>query len=148
MRILVYGAGVLGSVYAAHLHEGGHNVAVLARGKRLEDIREHGIVLEELHSGSRQEFGVPVVERLEPTDSYDLVLVIVRKSQVASLLPALAVNTHTPNVAFLMNNAAGPKQLVKALGRKRVLMGFPGAGGVFQGNVVHYAVRGRGSHRL
>lgn len=36
----------MGSAYAAHLHEGGHDVAVLACGKRLADIREHGVVLE------------------------------------------------------------------------------------------------------
>jgi 2-dehydropantoate 2-reductase len=148
MRILVYGAGVLGSVYAAHLLEGGHNVAVLARGKRLADIREHGIVLEELGGDSRMEARVSVVESLEPADAYELVLVIVRKTQVASVLPALAANSNTPNVVFLMNNAAGPDELVRSLGRDRVLMGFPGGGGVLQDHVVRYAVRGKGSHRL
>jgi 2-dehydropantoate 2-reductase len=148
MRILIYGAGVLGSVYAAHLHEGGHDVTVLARGKRLADIREHGIVLEELSAERRKETEVHVVERLEPTDAYDLVLVIMRKNQVASVLPVLCANQHTPNVAFLMNNAAGPGELVKALRRERVLMGFPGAGGVFKGHVVRYATKGKGARRL
>ncbi len=148
MRILVYGAGVLGSVYAAHLHEGGHNVAVLARGQRLADIREHGIVLEELGGDSRLEATVPVVESLEHGDAYDLVLVIVRKTQVASVLPTLAANSNTPNVAFLMNTAAGPDELVRSVGPNRVLMGFPGGGGVLKGHVVRYAVRGKGSHRL
>ncbi len=33
MDILVYGAGVVGSVYAARLKAAGHNVSLLARGQ-------------------------------------------------------------------------------------------------------------------
>ncbi len=47
MKILFYGAGVLGSLYAARLQEAGQEVSILARGQRLADIREHGIVLED-----------------------------------------------------------------------------------------------------
>jgi len=32
MNILVYGAGVIGSLYAGRLHRGGHRVTLLARG--------------------------------------------------------------------------------------------------------------------
>ena len=45
MKILVYGAGNLGSLYAAKLKDAGHDVTILARGKRLHCIREHGILL-------------------------------------------------------------------------------------------------------
>lgn len=148
MKILIYGAGVLGSIYAAHLSKGGHDVTLLARGKRLGDIREHGIVLEELGGEGRKKFTVPVIERLESTDAHDLVLVLVRKSQVADVLPALAANEHTPNVVFMINNAAGPDEYVRALGHERVLMGFGGAAGVREGHVVRYVAPGRRSRRL
>ena len=39
MRILVYNAGVQGSLYGARLHEAGHDVELLARGPRLADVR-------------------------------------------------------------------------------------------------------------
>ena len=42
MRALVYGAGPLGSYYAAKLHEAGEDVTLLARGQRLADLGEHG----------------------------------------------------------------------------------------------------------
>ena len=48
MKILVYGAGVLGSLYAYRLQASGHDVLLLARGQRLEDLRLHGLVLEDL----------------------------------------------------------------------------------------------------
>ena len=43
MNILVYGAGNIGSLYASLLKESGQEVSLLARGKRLAEIREHGL---------------------------------------------------------------------------------------------------------
>jgi ketopantoate reductase len=38
MKLLIYGTGVLGSLYAARLHAAGHTVTLLARGQRLVDL--------------------------------------------------------------------------------------------------------------
>ncbi|MFP4343258.1 MAG: ketopantoate reductase family protein [Anaerolineales bacterium] len=138
MKILVYGAGVLGSLYGARLYEAGHDVTLLARGQRLIDVREHGVVLEDVQTHVRTTTRIPVVDALAPETAYDLVLVVVRKSQLETVLPTLAANRATPNVLFLLNNAAGPDQLVEALGFDRVLLGFPGAGGERVGHVVRY----------
>ena len=136
MKILVYGAGPLGSLFAARLHQAGHTVSILARGQRLADLREYGIVLEDAQTDVQTVTRVNVVEQLAPDDEYDLVLVIMRKNKVSGILPALAANQHTPNVLFLMNNAAGPQELVEALGKERVLMGFPMSAGYRQGHVI------------
>jgi 2-dehydropantoate 2-reductase len=143
MKILVYGAGPLGSLFAARLHEAGHEVALLARGQRLADLREHGVVLVDTQTSQETVARPKIVERLDPQDAYDLVLVIMRKNRVLEILPILAANTHTPNVLFLMNNAAGPGELVNALGQERVLMGFPMAAGYRREHVVHYLVGAR-----
>ncbi len=45
MRILIYGAGVIGSIFAGKLAASGEDVTVLARGKRPEELRQNGIVL-------------------------------------------------------------------------------------------------------
>jgi len=140
MTILVYGAGVLGSVYAARLHDAGHAVSILARGQRLADLRAHGIVLDDARTGARTTTRIPVVERLAPDDAYDLVLVLVRWSQVAAVLPALAANRRTPTVLFMVSNPVGPTAWVAALGRERVVLGFAGAGGSRDGQVVRYHV--------
>lgn len=144
MRILVYGAGVQGSVFAACLHRAGHDVRILARGKRLVDIRLDGIILEKLGVPGRQVTRVPAVERLEPTDTYDLVLVTMQKGQVGAVLPVLAANERIPTVAFFMNNAAGPDEFVRALGAERVVMGFGLMGGIRDGCVVRWASGERG----
>ena len=140
MKILVYGTGVLGSLYAARLSAAGNDVTVLDRLHRLADIREHGIVLEEAISGRRSVEVVGVAEELEPEELYDLVLVPVRKTHLSSVLPALAKNRHTPNVLFMVNSASDPGEIANALGRERVLLGFPGAGGTLEGMVVRYKI--------
>lgn len=138
MNILVYGAGVLGSLYAARLQEAGHNVSILARGQRLGDIREHGIVLVDVMTGRTTTTHLTVVEQLEPADAYDLVVVVMGKHQVAAIFPILAANHQTPNILFLHNNAAGPASMIEALGQDRILLGFSGAGGKREGHRIDY----------
>jgi 2-dehydropantoate 2-reductase len=138
MNILVYGAGVLGSLYAARLQEAGQHVSLLARGQRLEEIREHGIVLENVLSGQTTTTRVKVIEQLGPAERYDLAVVVMGKHQVAAILPRLAANKQIPSVLFLHNNAGGPQAMIETLGRERVLLGFAGAGGKREGHVIDY----------
>jgi len=140
MKILFYGAGVMGSLYAARLKESGQVISVLARGQRLADIREHGIVLEDVSTGNRTTTRVNVVKRLDSEDAYDLVIVMMPRNHVLEILPILANNRNTSNILFMFNNAAGPDEMIKALGRERVLIGFPGAGGTRKGHIVRYMV--------
>ncbi len=135
-RILVYGAGPLGSLLAARLHEAGHDVAILARGERLAQIKGRGIVLEDEETGQQETAHVPAVEALRPEDRYDLILVVLRHNHLAPILPVLASNRHSPTVLFMMNNAEGAGPLVEALGPERVLLGFPLPGGHRDGDVV------------
>lgn len=43
MRVLIYGAGVIGSLYAALFSEAGVDTSVYARGARLETLRRSGL---------------------------------------------------------------------------------------------------------
>ena len=144
MKVLVFGARVVGSYYAARFHQAGHRVTVVARGLRLAQVRQHGIVLEEMETGKRSSYPVMAEELLVPGADYDLVLVAVRASQLSSALPALATNWRSPNVLFLGNNLAGPDAQVHALGAHRVLLGFPAVGGQRLGHVVRYVATSRG----
>jgi 2-dehydropantoate 2-reductase len=140
MKILVYGAGIIGTLYASRLQEAGHQVTVLARASRLVDIRRHGLVLEDVVSGARSITQVNVTERLSPEDRFDMALISVRWDQLQGVLPELAANHGTPTVLFMLNNPSGSTGLVDALGVGRVLLGFPGAGGTLQDHVVRYII--------
>jgi 2-dehydropantoate 2-reductase len=140
MNILVYGAGVIGTLYAAQLQEGGHRVTVMARGARLADIRRHGLELEEVTTGARSITQVATTERLGADDGYEIALIAVRRDQLASAMPELTANQHVPTVLFMLNNPLGSAELTKALGSDRVLLGFPGAGGTLDGHIVRYVM--------
>lgn len=128
MRILVFGAGPLGSLLAARLHQGGQDVSLLARGQRLLELKEHGICLKSWTTQEEETISVKLIEELDPDDIYDLILVVMRKNSAIKALPVLKENS-SRQIAFLMNNAAGPKLLMDTLGQDRVLIGFPGAAG-------------------
>jgi 2-dehydropantoate 2-reductase len=145
-RMLVIGAGVNGSVCAAGLHNAGMDVTVLARGKRYEELQNEGIVIEDPFKNKRSVTKVPVTNRLDPNDLYDYVLVVVRKNQVADLLPVLAQN-RSPNIVFMTNNLSGPEELARAVGKDRVMMGFVFAGGKRDGSVIR-AISGIGRSKI
>jgi 2-dehydropantoate 2-reductase len=138
MKVLILGAGVIGSFNAARLTAAGQDITLLARGRRLADLREHGVVLDDFRTGKRTTTRVPLVEGLEPDNTYDLAIVAVRRNQIPLILPTLAKNHRIPAVLFVGNNAGGPQAMIEALGRKRVLMALPNVGGTHQGYVVCY----------
>jgi 2-dehydropantoate 2-reductase len=140
VKIIVYGAGVIGTLYAARLQEGGHRVSVVARGQRLADIRRYGLVLEDIVGHGRSTTRVDTIERVDPNDQYDIALISVRRDQVASVVPEFTTNHRIPILIFMLNNPTGTTDLAQALGRDRVLLGFPGAGGTRDGHVVRYAM--------
>jgi len=143
MKILVYGAGVLGSLFAARLKESGHDVTVLARGRRFGEIEAQGIVLEHALKGTRSVTPLAVTRELKPDDSYDLVLVVMRRNQVADVLPDLAAGRRSALVVFMVNNPLGYDEWLQAVGRERLLVGFAGAGGTRVDGVVYYHVVSR-----
>ncbi|MGD0809017.1 MAG: 2-dehydropantoate 2-reductase N-terminal domain-containing protein [Acidimicrobiales bacterium] len=139
MRTLVVGAGVIGSVYAAKLLEAGHEVVLLARGRRLSDLQARGLVLEDAGSGRRTEVAVPSLNELVAGDRYDLVVVPVRSEQLASTIPVLLAMSDDSDVLFFGNTVGRQAELVAAIGG-RAMFGFPAVGGVRDGPVVRYVM--------
>lgn len=137
MNILVCGAGVIGSVYAARLQEAGYNVSLLARGQRAICLRTRGVLLEDASTGQRTTTQVRVVDHLAPTDVYDVALVTVRMDQLASILPSLAANHQIRTIVFMLNNPSGLQRLA-TIEPQRVVLGFPSVGGTREGEVVRY----------
>jgi 2-dehydropantoate 2-reductase len=82
-------------------------VTLLARGGRLADLREHGVVLESALGGRRTVTWVPLAGRLDPADEYGLAIVVARRSQIPPMLAMLAANRRIPSVLLLGNNACG-----------------------------------------
>lgn len=133
-RILIFGAGVIGGAYAVKFAQAGYNVTMLARGKRLHDLKEHNLRFHE--KGAIRTVNVSVIERLEPTDLYDYIFVPVRYEQAESALMALKDN-QSKNIVTMINNPIGYASWERIVGAGRIIPGFPSAGGEIKNGVLY-----------
>lgn len=146
MKFLIYGAGVIGSIFAGKLSAAGYDVTMLARGKRYDELKENGLLLQDAYSHKKESHAVKVINRLEVADIYDYVLVTMQKTQVPEVLSVLSQNK-SPNIVLVVNNCLGYDDWAKAIGTDRLMLGFPSAGGERKDSVVTYFI-GRGLSRL
>ena len=105
MKMLVVGAGVIGTVYGAHIAAAGNKVSVLSHGPRTSEVAAAGLSARDVLSGGRVDTEADVVP--DASGDYDLVLVAVRRDQLSSACARLAVLAGKPAVVFFGNNPAG-----------------------------------------
>jgi 2-dehydropantoate 2-reductase len=72
MRVLVIGAGVIGTVYGAQLAAAGHPVSVLRHGRRTDEVARLGLVARDVVDHTSQTAPVELVPEAG-AGSYDLV---------------------------------------------------------------------------
>jgi 2-dehydropantoate 2-reductase len=131
-RILIFGAGVIGSLYAVRFSETGFDVTLFARGARLTTLREKGLLYN--HKNTTKKADVNIIEKLEDDDIYDFIFVAVRYDQVESALIALKQNK-SKNIVTLANTVRYDSWL-EIIGDK-LIPGFPGAGGDIKDGVLY-----------
>ncbi len=85
MRLLIYGAGVIGCLYAALFGKAGYDTTLYARGKKLEAFRKNGLLYE--IKGKTYQAEVKIIDSLEEDDKYDFVFLTVKENQVHTALP-------------------------------------------------------------
>jgi 2-dehydropantoate 2-reductase len=140
-KIAVLGPGAIGSTFAYQLARAGHDVTVIARGKRLAHLERDGAIV--LASGARAT--VTVHAALDPTIAYDLVLVSVLAAQVGPVLPVLQ-NSLAKRVMYMFNTFARLDDLRDAVGAERFAFGFPAvlasidADGRLTSDIVHHGL--------
>jgi len=138
MKILVYGAGVIGSIYAARLYEVGCNVTLLVRNKHYQYLKQNGVIIKDILTGKQTISKVPLTPKLETNDFYDLIIVTVRLDQLDNLVPVLKNNKVCLLIMLMLNNPESMEQLTTELNPKHIILGFPGAGGTYKNNIINY----------
>jgi len=133
MKTLIYGAGPIGQWLALRLDRAGRDVTLLARGETLAKLRANGVVLVDGYTGEKLTAHVGLVDRIEPEDAYDLVIVPMRKSSRLAVCSALAANSKLENILFLGNDISGFHRYFDVLPKEKVLLGFPSTGGGMEG---------------
>lgn len=140
-RVLIFGAGVIGSVYALRFAQSGLDVTILARGERLKTLQREGLKYND--NGRDKQISIRTIEALEDDDLYDFIFVPVRYDQSEAALSAIQHNRSKTIVT--LTNTIGYGPWLDIVG-DRLLPGFPGAGGDIKEDVL-YAQFGSEKHQ-
>lgn len=131
MKILVIGAGVIGSYLAHVLHRAGNEVTLLARGAWMDQLRSNGL---RIHHQLQRKDTMDILRIIDHVDDcrYDAVFAVMQHQQMWSVLDDLA-RVNTDLVALVGNNmsAAEMEQEIHAreVSSRTVLFGFQGTAG-------------------
>ncbi len=90
MKILVYGAGAIGSIFAGKLIKAGYDVTVLARKERYNELKSRGLILKNAITGTIETYYPELTQKLSHDDIFDYIIVAVQYTQIDSILPVLA----------------------------------------------------------
>ena len=131
MRVLVFGAGVIGGQLAHALSLGGNDVTVVARGAWAETLRRDGLRIRHYVQKTETVDHPRVLEA--PDDArYDAVFAVMQYRQMEKILPALAA-IDSPLVVLVGNNLSAPEMeariLTETKTQKTVLFGFQSTAG-------------------
>ena len=127
MRILVFGAGVLGCNLANDLFRAGKDTTLLARGEWAEELQKNGLRIKNQFSPRMRVSHIPVVTQLAPEDRYDVIFAVVRYMQLESMIEILRANA-TKNIVFVGNDVRAA-EVAALLPEKNVMFAFVSAAG-------------------
>lgn len=108
MRILIIGAGVLGS-NLAHSIKKGNDVTILARNKTYENLKSNGLIIKHKF-GKKTVDHFNVIDKLDENDIYDCIFIVSRFSSLDSIVKIIE-NNKSKNIVFVGNNMNAEKYM-------------------------------------
>jgi 2-dehydropantoate 2-reductase len=117
MKIIILGAGALGTVLGAHLARAGEDVTLIARGQRAAYLQEHGAIITGL-----VDFTIPVRVVTDPSQirDADVLIVTVKTYDMASALHSVK-HLDVESVGSIQNGILKNEQLAQTFGWEKVL---------------------------
>lgn len=155
MKILIYGAGIVGCTYGWQLSKAGYDVTVLVRPDKKEKIEQEGIPINcsDFRNGQKIVedviFRPKVIDRLSADNDFEYILVTINNLHLKEILPILKKSAGNAHIMFFQNMWIDDfNEIEKYLPPDQYFFGFPFmAGGGKENNVIHSAISGlRYSH--
>lgn len=147
MKVLVYGAGVIGSYLTHVLCTAGNDVTLLARGNWRETLERDGLTIVH-HLQKKTTHDRPRIIGALNGERYDLVFAVMQYQQMPAILAEVS-QADSPLVVLAGNNMDAGKMEAYIRAHtavpKTVLFGFQGTGGRREGGKVFCVRFGGGS---
>ena len=121
MKVVILGAGALGSITAGHLARAGADVTLIARGPRAKLLAEHGLTVRTAFN-NEADFTVPVriVEDAASLSECDAFMLTAKTYDTQTALAA--VHSLKPEMAFsVQNGVVKDEALMAAFGREQTI---------------------------
>ena len=131
MKILIYGAGIIGCTYGWQLAETGCDITVLVRKGQNRQIEEQGIhlICQDFRGGKKQTidtiFRPHVIDELDAQNDFEYILVTTNKIQLPDVLPILGTSAGKAHVLFFQNNWDCFDEIGRYLKPEQYFFGFP-----------------------
>lgn len=138
MKILIYGAGVVGCELAHILSRAGRHVTVLARGEWKESLEKNGLVIRHPLQLCTTVDRVNVIGALPKHEIFDLIFVVIQYGQLQEVLSDVGKN-RSRHVVLVGNDpdAEGAVRILSGMDpRKEIAFGFQNTGGRREGGKV------------
>jgi 2-dehydropantoate 2-reductase len=117
MQVVVYGAGAIGSLIGARLHEAGASVRLIGRAAHVDAIRENGLLVR----GRDQSHLVRLTATTTLEGSADIILLTVKSQDVAQASRDIARLHSNATVVTMQNGVRSDREAAEILGRDRIV---------------------------
>lgn len=149
MKILIYGAGVIGCTYGWQLAEAGHDITILVRKGQMQQVAEQGIhlICQDFRNGKKKTiettFRPHIIDQLDAQNDFEYIIVTTSKIQLPEVLPVLGASAGKANVLFFLNNWDCFEEIAHYLKPEQYFFGFPFmVGGGRDTNGIHSVISG------
>lgn len=131
MKILIYGAGVIGCTYGWQLSQAGHDITMLVRQGKKQQLAESGIdIYCTDFRGSEKRiietvFRPDIIEELSPQNDFEYIIVSVNCIHLKEILPVLSASVGKAHILFFQNIWDDFDEIAKYLSTEKYFFGFP-----------------------
>lgn len=145
MKILMFGAGVINTLYAWAFSNNGHDVSLLVRPGREANWKD-GLRLNIIDHRTGKDvavnevFAPRVVSQFSPTDNYDFIIESVKHTQTEGILPQIKQNAGNAIVVFFNNNWRGVDFIDEHFDKTKYVLAMPRAGGIIEKGALDGAI--------
>ena len=132
MKILIYGAGIVGSSYGWQLSKTGHEITVLVRPEKKQTIAEKGIRIHctDFREGQKKieevVFKPHVIGSLSADNDFEYIIVTTNNLHLKEILPVLSKSAGKAHILFFQNMwVSNLDDIEKHLSKEQYFFGFP-----------------------